>query len=210
MKNITCDSMGEAWIESCRYIFTQGKAMKDGSKDIREVLHFFLSIQNHQQKDALIEKYGDPSMIQWMLSNFLEQKRVPELSNGLSYGTRLFNYHGKNQLDWVIEKLQKKPEAKSVTIPMIMPNDDTDYIPCVSMLDFKIRDNKLIMVAMCRAIDFGNKVYANLIALSKIQSMVADKIKVNVGELHLYVVSAHIYADDYAKIEGMLHGYNAN
>jgi thymidylate synthase len=204
MKAITVNTIGEAWIEACRCIFKYGNPMKDDDKDIKELLHLFVTIKRPGQNDIIIEKYGDTSMIDWMMSNFLEQKRVPELKNSLSYGTRLFNYNGKNQVLWAIEALRKKPEAKSVTIPMIMPNQDSGYIPCVSMLDFKIRNNKLIMVAMCRSIDFGKKVYANMLALNRIQHKVAKEVNVSDGELIMYIVSAHIDNEDYKMIEGIL------
>lgn len=204
MKHINCNSIGKAWFDSCKYIYKNGNAMKDEDKDIKEILNYALTIENPGKNDPIIRKYGDKKMILWMMSNFFEDKKVPELKNADSYGTRLFNYNGKNQVQWVIDKLKKKPEAKSVTIPMIMPNNDLGYIPCVSMLDFKIRDNKLMLVAMCRSIDFGNKVYANMLALHKIQKMVGDNINVNPGPIVMYVVSAHIYKDDYKKIEAMI------
>jgi len=115
-----------------------------------------LTIKKPSQKDEIIEKYGDKKGIEWMNSNFTEQKNVPELKNALSYGTRLFNFKGKDQVKWIIGKLKKKPETKAATISMIM-HDDEAYIPCVSALDFKIRNNKLMLTAMCRAIDFGKK-----------------------------------------------------
>jgi thymidylate synthase len=178
--------------------------MKDGDQDIKEALHCVLTVKKPELNDKIISKYGDKLMIDWMLSNFLEQKKVPELKNGLSYGTRLFNYNGKNQVEWVVNKLKEKSDTKAATIPLIMPNEDEGYIPCVSLLDFKIRNNKLMLAAMCRSIDCGKKVYANLIALHKIQQIVSEKIKVPTGELIMYVVSAHIYMDDYAKIEQIL------
>ncbi|MBU0666028.1 MAG: thymidylate synthase [Nanoarchaeota archaeon] len=204
MNELICESIGEAWISACEYIFDKGNAMKDEDKDIKELLHFILKIKSPSEKDEIILKYGNKGMIDWMHSNFFEQKNVPELKNGLSYGHRLFNYDGKNQVEWVIEKLKKKPEAKSVTIPMLMPNKDSGYIPCVSMLDFKIREGKLMIVAMCRSIDFGKKVYANMLELHRVQKMVADKVGVPTGELLMYVVSAHIYADEYKQMRGII------
>jgi thymidylate synthase (methanogen type) len=203
MKEIKTNTIGEAWISSCKYIFEKGESMKDDDKKLKEVLFLQLTIKKPSQKDEIIEKYGDKAGIAWMDSNFTEQKNVPELKNALSYGTRLFNYKGKNQVEWVIEKLKKKPETKAATISMIM-QDDENYIPCVSLLDFKIRDNKLMLTAMCRAIDFGKKVYANLLSLNKIQEMVAKEIGVKVGDLVMYNVSAHIYEEDYDKIKKTL------
>lgn len=203
MKEVKCKTIGEAWLESCIAVFKEGKAMKDDDKNIKELLHLSVTIENPSEKDEIIEKFADKKMIDWMTSNFFEQKRVPELKNALSYGTRLFNFEGKNQIEWVISKLRKKPETKAATISMIM-KDDESYIPCVSMLDFKIRNGKLMLVAFCRSIDFGKKVYANMISLNEIQSNVASSLNIGCGELVMYVVSAHIYDEDYNKLKEIL------
>jgi thymidylate synthase len=204
MKEFRAKTIGEAWLQSARHVFENGNAMKDEDKDIKELLHFVLVIEQPKQKDAIIAKHGSKEMIEWMMSNFLDDKTVSELKNGLSYGHRLFNYNGKDQIKWVVEVLKKKPEAKSATIPMLMPNTDTGYIPCVSMLDFKIRNGKLMLAAMCRSLDFGKKAYANMLALNKVQQMVSEQIHVRAGELVMYVVSAHIYAEDYKQMEEIL------
>lgn len=203
MKEIKAKTIGEAWMNSLDYIMKKGKAMKDGEKNLKETMHLSVTVKKPSQNDEIIEKFADKKMIDWMLSNFLEQKRVPELKNALSYGTRLFNYNGKNQVEWVINKLTKKPETKAATISMLM-SDDEDYIPCVSLLDFKLRNGKLNITAMCRAIDFGKKVYANLLALNKIQQIVADKLDVKVGELVMNNISAHIYEENFAEVNKVL------
>lgn len=203
MKQVKANTIGEAWIKSCDYIMKKGKNMKDGDKNLKEIIHLFVTVKKPSQSDAIVDKLGDKEMIKWMLSNFLEQKRVPELKNALSYGTRLFNYNGKNQVEWVINKLRKKPETKAATISMLM-SDDEDYIPCVSLIDFKLRKGKLNITAMCRAIDFGKKVYANLLALNKIQEIVAEKIGVKCGELVMYNVSAHIYEENFSEVNKII------
>jgi len=204
MHILVCETIGRAWIDSCTMIMKKGEPQKDDDKNLRELMHFEVIIKKPSEKDELVEKHGDKEMISWMLSNFTEQKRVPELKNSLSYGTRLFNYNGKNQVEWIIQKLKEKPETKAATIPMLMPNEDKGYIPCVSLLDFKIRNGKLILTAMCRSIDFGNKVYANMLALNKIQDLVAKAVGVPCGELIMTIVSAHIYEDDFEKIKSMI------
>src|SRR3989339_237144 len=190
MKEIKAKTIGEAWIESLKHIMESGEKIKDDNKNLREVLNLAVNIENPSEDDAIIEKFGDKKMIEWMNSNFLEDKRVPELKNALSYGHRLFNYNGKNQVEWVINKLKKKPETKAATISMLM-QDDESYIPCVSLLDFKIRNDKLTLNVMSRAIDFGKKIYANLIALHKIQKIVAKELNIETGNLIMHNISAH-------------------
>ncbi len=206
MQEVIRETIGEAWLGAAKHIFENGKPMKDDDVDIREFLHFVLVIKKPNMQDEIVEKHGNKEMIDWMMANFLEDKRVPELKNAWSYGKRIFNYDGKDQLNWVTEKLKRKPEAKSVTIPMLMPNTDDAYIPCVSMLDFKIRDGKLMIVAMCRSLDFGKKAYANMLALHKIQQKAAEEIGISCGEVVMYVVSAHIYDEDYKMMEQILKG----
>ena len=203
MKEIKTETIGKAWLESCREIFQKGSKFKDGDKEIRELLDLLVVISSPNIKDEILEEYGDKESINWMLSNFFEIKKVPELKNAWSYGKRILDYQGKNQLNWIIEKLKNKPETKAATITMILP-DDESYIPCVSVLDFKIRNSKLRITGMCRAIDFGNKVYANLLALKEIQSKVAKELNIETGEIAMYCISAHIYSQDYDKIKSII------
>lgn len=204
MKDIASKTIGDAWLVSCRAILEEGRQIKDGNENLLEVTDMFLEIENPEENDKIIEKYGDKKAIEWMLSNFFEQKDVPELINSKSYGIRLFNYEGKNQIQWIIDKLREKPESKSATITTLMPKTDKGYIPCVSLLDFKIRNGKLILTVFCRSIDFGAKAYANLIALARIQDMVSKQLSIEKGRMTLHIVSAHVYEKDFDKIESVL------
>lgn len=207
MKIIESETIGEGWLKSCRSILDSGIDIKDGDERLKEIIHLILTIKNPSVKDEIIETHGDKEMIEWMLSNFLEQKTIPELNDSQSYGIRLFNYNGKDQVQWVIEKLKRKPESKSATIPMLMPNKDSGYIPCVSLLDFKIRDDNLILTVLCRSLDFGRKAYANMVALHKIQKLVADELKVQIGALILHIISAHVYENDIEGINPILKNF---
>ncbi len=139
-------------------------------------------------------------MANWMHANFTEKKPIPELGFTKSYFTRLHDYNGKDQLATVVTKLKSKPETKSATITMLMPNDDSSYIPCVSLLDFKIRDKKLLLTATCRSLDFGRKALYNFVELTLIGKQIQDACKVPGLELHVHVISAHIYEKDMKSI----------
>jgi thymidylate synthase len=204
MKEISSKTIGEAWLASCRAILEEGRQIKDENENLREVTDMFLEIKTPEEYDEIIDKYGDKKAIEWMLSNFFEQKDVPELSNSKSYGIRLFNYEGKDQVRWIIDKLKEKPESKSATITTLMPKIDKGYIPCVSLLDFKIRTGKLILTVFCRSIDFGAKAYANMIALARIQDMISKQLGVEKGQMTLHIVSAHVYEKDFDKIKSVL------
>lgn len=187
-------SIVKAWKKAKTLILKKGIKVLDDNEVLFEVLDLFLIIRKPETSDQELEIQNE-EMKNWMLSNFTEIKDIPELHNSKSYGWRLYNYQGKNQIDWIIDKLKKKRTTKSATIVTIHPEDE-DYIPCVSLLDFKIRDEELILSVTCRSLDFGKKSLYNLYALSDIAHNVAKELQINRIVLKAYVISAHVYEKD--------------
>ena len=60
---------------------------------------------------------------------------------------------------------------------------DTSYIPCVSLLDFWIRDESLQSIVYAHSIDFGAKGYGNLVELAFLMERVAQGVDLPVGRL---------------------------
>jgi thymidylate synthase len=175
-------------------ILSGGRQASDDGQPINEFLDLYLEIHDPVPEPAIAAV--SPQMSAWMHANFTEKKPVPELGNSASYATRLRDYHGKNQVAAVVKKLRAKPETKSATITTIMPNDDTSYVPCVSLLDFKVRDGTLILTATCRSLDFGKKALHNLAELAAIGREVQAAVKAARLALHVHAISAHVYQAD--------------
>jgi len=188
-------TIGKAWQAAFNYIRNNGKIIMDGNMELLEILHLILIINNPNEFDDILYSQEGP-MKDWMEKNFSEIKRVPELNDSWSYGWRLYNFNGLNQLKWVIEKLKKKPESKSATISMLNAISNESYIPCVSLLDFKIRDNVLILTVFCRSLDFGKKAIHNFTNLADIAKKVATSVNLKKTQLFIEVASAHIYKED--------------
>ncbi|NMC05189.1 MAG: hypothetical protein GYA24_08260 [Candidatus Lokiarchaeota archaeon] len=138
----------------------------------------------------------DPPAAAWMHANFTSKAPVKELGNAASYATRLRDYHGQDQVAAVVRKLLSKPATKSATITTLMPNDDTSYVPCVSLLDFKIRDGTMILTTTCRSLDIGKKALHNMVELAAIGEEVRAAVKVARLALHVHAISAHVYKRD--------------
>ena len=192
---IECDTIGEVWQEAYAVIIKNGKSIRDNNEELIELLHLFL-IVNSPEKEISISQGQNTVMKKWMEENFNQIKRVPELNNCWSYGWRLFNFQGINQIDWIIEKLKKKPESKSATISMLQRASEESYIPCVSLLDFKIRSNQLWLTVTCRSLDFGQKAIHNMTNLARLSQKVADRLDISQNRLFMQVNSAHIYKKD--------------
>jgi len=79
-------------------------------------------VQNAALPDAIIEKHKVQAEYDWMVRNFTVQGEVPELHHENSYASRLYSYMGqKNQVEWLIDRLQKNPATRSATISLSEP-----------------------------------------------------------------------------------------
>ncbi|MFW9995502.1 MAG: thymidylate synthase [Candidatus Odinarchaeota archaeon] len=190
---VEVERIANAWEKTKDLVLKKGKKIIDGDNVLIEVLDVFIVINNPERSDDE-NPVINPAMKQWMLSNFTDIKTVPELKNAKSYGWRLYSSNG-NKIDWVINKLKNNPWSKSATVALILPEDE-DYIPCVSLLDFKVREGVLLLSATCRSLDVGKKALYNFYALADIVHGVSEALKILDVKLKILIHSAHVYQKD--------------
>jgi thymidylate synthase len=196
---IEAANLGECWLAVSALILSSGDDALYDAQPVREVARLTLSARSTDPHDAIIDRHGDPAWLEWMHANFFDFAAVPELGDAASYATRLFDYGhtGRDQIQWVTDRLAADPNCKSASITTFMPLTDTAYIPCVSLLDFWIRDGAVDLVVYAHSLDFGKKAYGNLVELALLQARVADSLQRPRGMLTIHVKSAHIYEPEY-------------
>jgi thymidylate synthase len=132
-------------------------------------------------------------------------QRPQRLGKARSYGARLRDYGGRDQVEWVVERLLADPASRSATITTFEPLNDTTYIPCVSMLDFwRPRGDAVDLVVYAHSLDFGKKAYGNLVELARLQAEVAGRLDAGVGSLTIHVKSAHVYEPELELMERLV------
>jgi len=188
-------TLGEAWLEVARRIVESGDEASWGGVTTRELTLLTIVVDEPDPADPTIAELGDPEWLRWMHANFFEPKPVAELGGADSYATRLFDYEhsGRDQLAWVVERLRADPECRDATITTFQPHTDTTYIPCVSLLDFWLRDGSVELVVYAHGLDFGKKAYGNLVELAALQAHVARELDSSSGRVVLHVKTAHVY-----------------
>src|ERR1700680_1290732 len=188
-------TLGEAWIAIAAAILKGGVVGSWEGLPIVEVFRATLDVNSPRVDDPIVARHGDAGRLAWMHANFTDHSRVTELGDADSYATRLYDYShaGRDQIRWVIDRLAANPWARDATITTFQPLTDSSYIPCVSLLDFRLVNGKLQLAVYAHAIDFGTKGYANLVELAALQIRVARDLGAEVGTLTMTVKSAHIY-----------------
>jgi len=210
MKHITAKTMGDAWFTIMRSIMRDGNPClyTDNVGEefpVKELLGLTVTVTDPSWPDPIIENNMVLSEFEWMKDNFTRVGTVPALHDADSYATRLYNYMDqKNQIDWVVRRLQEEPRQRSATITTFEPLKDELYIPCVSLIDFNVENGKLSMYAYCRALDLGTKAYANFVMLYQILENVASRVPMEVGSLNLLIKSAHIYDRNMERVNEIL------
>jgi thymidylate synthase len=206
MITLATASIGEAWLAVARGILDDGAVATYDGLPITELPSVTLEIAHPDPADELIARFADPERLDWMRRNFVEPDLVAELGDARSYASRIHDYNGtgRDQVDWVVSRLQDDPASRSATITTFEPLLDTSYIPCVSMLDFWIPRSAVDLVVYAHSIDFGAKGYGNLVQLAAIQHDVAQRLALPVGSLSFIVKSAHVYDTEREFMQGVL------
>jgi thymidylate synthase len=192
---VEAPTIGEAWLAIAAHVLERGVPERYDGRPILEVAHATLAVAHPDADDPLIARHGDPERLAWMRANFVDHARVEALGGARSYASRIFDYAacGRDQLAWVVDRLRADPASRSATITTFEPLTDTTYIPCVSMLDFWVRDGAVELVVYAHSIDFGAKGYGNLTELALLQERVATALGRPVGGLRFLIKSAHVY-----------------
>jgi thymidylate synthase len=192
---IEADTIGAAWLAVAGRILDEGADSVYDSARILELERVTLGVARPASIDQTVTELGDAERLAWMHANFTQHTLVAELGDARSYADRLYDYAatGRDQVQWVIARLCTDPSSRSATITTFEPLSDTTYIPCVSLLDFWVRDRQLQAIVYAHSIDFGAKGYGNLVELAYLMERVAEGVNVEVGRLDFVVKSAHVY-----------------
>jgi thymidylate synthase len=196
---IETTTLGQCWLQVSNLIMQQGQLSRYDGASTREIANLSMVVEAPDPADSLIAQHGDPAWLEWMHANFFVQKEVAELGRAPSYAVRLFNYayQGRDQIQWVIDRLAKDSENRSAAITTFMTPTDTSYIPCISLLDFWIPARAVELVVYAHSLDFGKKAYGNLIELASLQAIVAGQLNRPLGKLIIHVKSAHVYEPEW-------------
>lgn len=198
---VEADTLGEAWLRVSRAILDDGEPATWGLLATVELARLTVAVERPDPEDPLIAELGDPDRLAWMEANFGDRRDVADLGGARSYAARLYDYDGRDQVAWVVDRLRADPAARDAAITTFMPLADATYVPCVSMLDFWIADGALELLVYAHSLDFGKKAYGNLVELARLQHRVAGELGVPPGRLVIHVKSAHVYDSERGLME---------
>lgn len=115
-----------------------------------------------------------------------------------------------DQVQYIINKLHECKNSRRAVATTWYPRNDcfeTD-VPCLIMVDFKIRDDKLLTTTVFRSNDLFGAVTANSFAIRELARHIADKLNIKIGTMTNHSISLHIYKNNWEEANGFIRRRN--
>ena len=205
----------EAWKEALHQITRHGDDFLDREqRTCRELLNLTLTITEPSKDiDAPIrimqntDKWVYPSKDE--LKGIMLERPKPGVYE-YTYGPRIFNFaNTKDQInEFILPLLKQDRHSRRAAIILYDPVRDSNFesenIPSLILIQFKIKDDKLFVTAYIRSNDYYIGWPANVYQIFVLQEYLADKLNTSIGSLTTFSASAHVFEEHFEDVEGII------
>ena len=191
--SVKTQTLGRTWIELVERVVREGTPMgEEGLELLGRTVHLAAATE----PDEVLERFADREMVQEMQKVFFSEG--PN-ALGHSYAKLIYGPGGRHDLQDVIDVLKKEPATKRALITFA--SQPGGKVPCITALQFLIRDDALQLMYFARGQDVFRKFYADALCLGRIGDRVATALSLPLGVVRGFIGSAHIYHHDMAAIQ---------
>lgn len=206
---IEVNQIADGWETLVKKIMEEGKDINDERGSLtKEVLNTLVTIRDplgkkrskNNDENDMFEDIRIPTGYFWKgekLKIYSEQF-ISDDKQGFvyTYGNRLrAHFEGIDQIQVAIDRLKNCTESRRSISVTWDPTTDTqvDEVPCMILVDLKIRGGKLYTTGLWRSHDVYGAWFPNAVGLAYLTKYAADQLGVEVGEITIHSISAHIY-----------------
>jgi len=201
------ETMARLWPAVLRHVWLFGKVVNNPRGRVKEVLLLTARILRPLKERFFIDYLLDADELEeYVQESFLNPKKQVA---SYTYGSRLFNY---GKLEEVIDYLKNNPDTRRALATLWIPSEDvkSEDPPCLTLIQFFIRNNHLHLIAYWRSHDVYQAAPANWYGLSRLMEIIASKLHTKIGVLTTMSASAHIYERDWKNVQKIIGKYPLN
>lgn len=215
--------IAEGWETIVKSIMIDGAEINDERGSLtKELLNLVVEIKDpfgsnendfygFNDKLAKIENIRVPEGYFWSGDKLktYSQQFISDDKQGFiyTYGNRLRKHFGDiDQIGEAIDRLKSCRESRRAISITWDPQIDskTDEVPCMILVDFKIRDSKLYTTALWRSHDIYGAWFPNAVGLSYLAKYVSKEVGVKMASITIHSISAHIYEVNFSEAKSLL------
>lgn len=207
-------TVAQTWLKILNNIKRYGRTKETRyarENNLRELLNVMAVIYAENISDPYLPHYlpFTKKDLDVYYPQVISAKIIPGIS--YTYGQRLRNNHGIDQIQKIIDLVKTRPFSKKMVaftadIAHDWSNVHNGDTPCLTQVLCSVQDDKLYLTAHFRSQDMVHGWPRNAFSLLKLQDLIAGETGYKKGALTTISHSAHIYADDYLLIDSILKG----
>jgi thymidylate synthase len=190
------------WESLVKRIMKDGVEITDERGSVtKEILNTMVNIKNPMDSESPKGYFWTGEKLDKYSEQFLSSDKQGFI---YTYGNRLrAHFDGIDQIQEAIGRLNNFKESRRAISITWDPTIDTknDEVPCMMLVDFKIRDGKLHTTGLWRSHDIYGAWFPNAVGLSNLARYVAGEVGSEIGMLTIHSISAHIYEVNFDEAE---------
>jgi len=190
------------WESLVKRIMKDGIEITDERGSVtKEILNTMVNIKNPMDSESPKGYFWTGEKLDKYSEQFLSSDKQGFI---YTYGNRLrAHFDGIDQIQEAIGRLNNFKESRRAISITWDPTVDTknDEVPCMMLVDFKIRDGKLNTTGLWRSHDIYGAWFPNAVGLSNLARYVAGEVGSEIGMLTIHSISAHIYEVNFDEAE---------
>jgi len=192
---------GQAWVALMRHVTDAAEPADDDRGPVLEAPPALFEMADLGWDDPLISRFAQAAEVERYTRKFTSTSVCAPFK--YSYGERLRDLQGVDQLAWVRELLTRRPSSKSAWISLTVPGERPDAVPCLTGLAFRLRHGAVAMSAAFRSQNAYTS-YLNYLPLRDVQRGMAGSLGLACGPMRVYVDVPHVYMADADKVKVIL------
>lgn len=202
----------QTWLKILQNIMRYGRnktTRYTQENDLKELLNVMAVVHNENPDNPYLPHYFPFTKkdLDVYYPQVLSAKQISGIA--YTYGQRLRNHDGVDQIIKIIELIKARPFSKKMVAFTAKVSEDWNQVnkgdtPCLTQIIFSIQDGKLFATTHFRSQDMVHGWPRNVFSLHKLQKFVADETGYAMGAFVMITHSAHIYSDDYEMVEKIL------
>lgn len=207
---VEVNQIADGWETLVKKIMEEGQEINDERGSLtKEILNTLVTItdplgKQNAKSDDFFENIKIPTGYFWRGEKLkiYSKQFISSDQQGFvyTYGNRLRgHFYIQNfvidQIKEAIQRLKNCTESRRAISVTWDPRIDriSEEVPCMILVDFKIRDGKLHTTGLWRSHDVYGAWMPNAVGLTYLAKYAADQLDVEVGSVTIHSISAHIY-----------------
>jgi thymidylate synthase len=207
-------TVAQTWLKVLNNISRYGRTKKTRytqTNELKEVLNLMAVVYNEDPENIYFPHYlpfTKRELLQYY-PQVLSSKPIPNIA--YTYGQRLRDNEGVDQIGKMIELLKDRPFSKKMAAFTTHIEEDWNNVnrgdtPCLTQVLGSVQDDTFFFTVHFRSQDMVHGWPRNMFSLRKLQKLIIDEAggKYKMGPLTIVTHSAHIYSDDYELVSKIL------